>query len=70
VIIERLAAHLDSLGVPVVYPLETLREASRTRPAYFTHDMHLDERGNRIVGEALAGTIAGAGLAPPEAPVR
>lgn len=69
-IVERLAAHLDSLGVPVVYPLETLREASRERPAYFPHDMHLDERGNRIVGEALAGAIAGAGLAPPEAPTR
>jgi hypothetical protein len=69
-IVERLAAHLDSLGVTVLYPLAALRAASRERPAYFPHDMHLDERGNRIVGEALAEAIAGAGLAPPEAPVR
>jgi hypothetical protein len=63
-IVGRLVAHLDSLGVPVVYPLEELREANRSALQYFPHDFHLNERGSRRVGEALARGLIAAGLVP------
>lgn len=63
-IVERLVAHLDSLGVPVVYPLAELRAANREAIQYFPRDFHLNERGSRQVGEALARGLITAGYVP------
>jgi len=62
---RQLIVHLDSLGVPNLYPLELLSEASRGRPQHFLIDGHLNERGSRLVGRALADALITGGLAPP-----
>jgi len=61
--VDQLVAHLDSIGVPVVYPLERLTEAGRERPMYF-EEQHLNEAGSRVVGEALLEGLVEAGLVP------
>jgi hypothetical protein len=63
-LVDTLVAHLDSLGVPVVYPLAALREAGRSRRLYFDEG-HLNEAGSRIVGDALFDGLVAAGIAPP-----
>lgn len=60
---ERVIAHLDSLGVPVVYPVRELSEAGRNRELYF-EEQHLNDAGSRIVAGALVEGLAAAGLAP------
>jgi hypothetical protein len=64
-LVAGLTAHLDSLGVPVVNPVDALRAANRGALQYFPIDFHLNERGSRLVGEALARGLIDAGLAPP-----
>lgn len=59
----QVVAHLDSIGVPVVYPLDALTSAERTRELYFLEG-HLNEAGSRIVGEALADALEKVGAAP------
>ena len=61
--VERTIAHLDSLGVPVVYPLAELTAASEKRRTYFD-ESHLNEEGSRVVANALVEGLATAGLAP------
>ena len=63
--VERAIAHLDSLGVPVVYPLEALREANRSGRLYFDEG-HLNEAGSRVVARALDQALSAAHLAPPD----
>jgi hypothetical protein len=62
--VERLVAHLDSLGVPTVYPLAAVREAARGGNQHFLVDCHLNEKGSRVVGEALAEGLMHAGCVP------
>jgi lysophospholipase L1-like esterase len=62
--VTQLAAHLDSLGVPTVYPLERLSDVSRVRPLYFGEG-HLNDEGSRLVGQALAEGLAAEGMVPP-----
>ncbi|MEO5618690.1 MAG: SGNH/GDSL hydrolase family protein [Candidatus Eisenbacteria bacterium] len=61
--VEQVIAHLDSLGVPVVYPVRELSEAGRERELYF-EEQHLNDAGSRIVAEALVEGLAAAGLVP------
>ncbi|TMQ57951.1 MAG: hypothetical protein E6K72_03140 [Candidatus Eisenbacteria bacterium] len=63
--VDRLIAHLDSLGVATVYPLPELREATRTEKQHFLLDQHLTESGNRVVGNSLAAALIRAGCVPP-----
>jgi hypothetical protein len=67
--VDRTIAHLDSLGVPVVYPLEAMREANRSRRLYFDEG-HLNEAGSRVVAKALIDGLISAGLAPPDTAAR
>ncbi|MBI1796937.1 MAG: SGNH/GDSL hydrolase family protein [Candidatus Eisenbacteria bacterium] len=64
-LVATLTAHLDSLGVPLVNPIDELREANRTALQYFPIDFHLNERGSRLVGRALARGLMDGGCVPP-----
>jgi hypothetical protein len=60
---DRVIAHLDSLRVPVVYPLAKLTEAARAGRVYFDEG-HLNERGSRVVADALVRGLLRAGCVP------
>jgi len=50
-----LATRLESRGIPVLNLLPALqRETRPDRPLFFRLDIHLNEAGNRLVGEELA----------------
>jgi hypothetical protein len=63
--VDRMIAHLDSLGVPTIYPLAEVREAARHSSQHYLVDCHLNVRGSRVVGDALAAGLIRAGCVPP-----
>lgn len=57
--VERL---LEAGDLPIVYPLEALREASRQRAVYLRTDTHLTFHGNEILFESVRAAL---GIAEP-----
>jgi hypothetical protein len=62
--VARLSAHLDSLGVPILNPVNELREASKRELLYYPRDGHLNTRGTQIVGHILAERLVAENMVP------
>jgi lysophospholipase L1-like esterase len=65
--IEDVKAELEARRFALLDLYPTLRAAGRERSPYFRTDIHLNELGNQIVADALAGWIADAQIFPPAA---
>jgi len=54
VVVDRLRAELDAIGVPLLDPRDALaRTEASGPPAYYTRDVHWNAVGNRIAAEEL-----------------
>jgi hypothetical protein len=51
--VARLSGHRDSLGVPILNPVNKLRETSQKELLYYPRDGHLNARGTQVRGQIL-----------------
>jgi lysophospholipase L1-like esterase len=52
-------------GIETLDLMDTVKLANRKQPAYFAHDIHLNEYGNQVVAKAILDYLVSNGLVTP-----
>jgi hypothetical protein len=63
--VEDVKAELEARQFPILDLYPALREVGLEKPPYYRTDIHLNELGNRIVADAIAGWIEAEKIFPP-----